>query len=352
MPILLVSLSQAHAGSLGARASYILDQHWVTLSQNGQKFLTLGRFLVEGGRDYRGVEVHYSMLANHGGHSPSSDIGDGQIVSNIDTEGVESLKVYEFYLVKSLGFLKVSVGWRDLLRLYNVTEAATLFVNSSFTATSDWGTTGFRGPSIYPQISFGAQVWMQLTPELYLATAVADPLTPENYYPKQLQTHILLNQKNHMAVSEIGYKNSLGFHVAVGAWNLQQDQRGLRSLFEQRGTYGMLAGRFWKKLNPFVRYGQASRNLGSIYENTVVGLNLQKVFGKNKLDELGLGYTAARLDGVEPTEEIYEMIYRYNHTSRLSFALSSQWVINPFFSNQDGQVLTFRIQIQSQNNGS
>ncbi len=333
--------------SLGMQGSYILDNHWITLSQNGQQFLTIGSLLIEGGRRVQGFEVRYSVLGSHGGHSPSRDIGDGQIVSNIDTEGVESFKIYELYVAKKVRGLEVSLGWRDLSTRYNVTDSALLFVNSSFGTTAEWGATGFRGPSIYPQISLGAHAWLWLTPNLYFGAAVVDPLTPENYYPKQLQTHVLLNESNHMAVSEVGYKKPKSFHIAFGGWNMEQAQRLSRPRFQQAGVYAMVSASIANKYHPFLRYGHGSERPGLIYANRVAGVNIQNAFSKKRDNDLGLGYTSAYLKGIKTPEEIYEMIYRYHYTQKLSLALSSQWVINPFFSNQDGQVLTLRIQIRS-----
>lgn len=303
-------------------------------------------FLLESGREYAGFEFHFSVLGNHGGHSPSFDIGDGQIVSNIDTEGVESIKFYDLYVAKKLGGLEISTGWRDLSTMFNITDAAQLFINSSFRTTAEWGSTGFRGPGIFPQISYGVHLWAQLSQNLYWGGAVADPLTPENYYSKQLQVHVLLNKKNHTAVTELGYKSEK-FHFAMGGWNMEQEALASRARYQQAGYYGMLSGQLGKNLTPFVRYGTATDRPGLIYENRVAGLHLKKVFAKKNEDEFGLGYTTASLKGLKTQEEIYELIYRYNYTARLSFALSSQYIINPFFSNKDGQVMTLRIQIQS-----
>jgi hypothetical protein len=345
--IALVLLSPLGQGqSLGSQASYILNQHWVTLSKNGQRFPTIGRFLIGGGRKISGFRLHYSVMANHGGKSPTADIGDGQILSNIDTEGVESIKIYELYAAKDWGALQLSFGWRDLSNHFNVTDSSSLFINSSFTTTAEWGTTGFRGPSIYPQVSFGVHAWWQLNPSWYFGASVTDPLTPENYYPKQLQTHVLLNETNHMAVTELGFKSDK-LHGAVGGWNMEQAERGLRARYQQTGHYTMVAVPVGTRLTPFFRYGRGTDRQGLIFQNRVAGLHINKAFSKKGLDELGLGYTAADRQGSAAPEEIYEIVYRYNFTPRLSTALSSQWVINPFFSHMDGQLLTLRIEIRS-----
>lgn len=287
----------------------------------------------------------FSLLGSHGGHSPSGDIGDLQIVSNIDTEGVEAIRFYEVYVTRYFDNFELSAGWMDLSLRYNVTDPALLFIGSSFGTTAEWGATGFRGPSIYPVLSFGLHSWWQSSGLLYAGVSVVDPLTPENFYPKQLQTHVLLNTQNHMAVGEIGLKREGRFQVALGVTNMTMERRGSRPEFQQSGGYIMSHFTGPKGFSPFFRFGEAVDRPGYMYRNLVLGVSKEGFLAGEKIDRFGLGYSMAAIGSVTTPEEVYEAIYSLDILKNFTVALSSQWITNPSGQFKDGQVTTLRFQI-------
>ncbi len=326
-----------------ASFSYILDQHYLTVGSEQEELLTIGSALFNVQKVTSRQFFRASIMGNHGGHSPTRDLGDLQIVSNIDTEGVEAIRIYELLYGRFFGEWEVSLGWRDLSLKINVSEPALMFINSSFGTTAEWGATGYRGPSIYPFPSFGLyfdshKFW----DSIYLRGAVTDPLSQEHFYPKQMKSHIRLNSENHMAVFEAGWEpaNHPNSAVAIGTWNMEIQQGVLQSHFSQAGLYFQANTQWGNHLQPFLRYGKATERPLILFENRVLGFKYSELFEGT---DFGWGYSSAFAGGVETPEEVYEVTADHVYNSWLKFQLSHQVILNPVLGVDDGTLSTLRL---------
>lgn len=320
---------------------YILDQHLLKVGDAEEKFLMLGSALIRGYYTYSENHFKVSLLGSHGGHSPSRDLGDIQIVSNIDTEGVEALRFYELFYARFFRDYEFSLGWKDLSTTINVTKPGLLFIHSSFGTTAEWGATGFRGPSIYPIPSFGfyfssLQAWK----DYYIKASITDPLHADHFYPKQMQSHIRLNLKNHMSVVEGGFEPGKNIQVALGAWNMEIEQGVLQPEFSQSGIYFQAHHLWGAHFMPFLRYGRAGEVLGALFENRVVGIEWLSL-----LPQLtsGLGYSYALVSGVNTPEEVYELTFKYSLLDWWQVQISQQQIVNPALGAEDGSLSTLRM---------
>lgn len=322
---------------------YILDQHYLTVGAETKEFLTIGSALFNVQTVSSDQFFSLSVMGNHGGHSPTKDLGDLQIVSNIDTEGVESIRIYELIYGRFFGNWEVSLGWKDLSLEINVSKPALMFIHSSFGTTAEWGATGYRGPSIYPIPSFGFYFDShESLKSLYLKGAVTDPISEETYYPKQMQSNIRLNLKNHMAVLEAGWQphSDDSTNVALGVWNMELQQGILQESFEQAGLYFQSHTQMGAHLQPFLRYGKATERPLTLYENRVMDF---KYVGLFKNTDMGMGYTSALVGGIETPEEAYEITIQHIYSSWLKLQFSQQMIINPALGDEDGTLSTLRL---------
>jgi len=112
-------------------------------------------------------------LVDHGG-SPSKNVGDLQIVDNI--EAPAAVKLYEAWWQGTFFSERVSllVGLYDLNSEFYTLHSADLFLNSSFGIGPELASSGRNGPSIFPTTAFGGRVKAELFPGLFLKTAVLD----------------------------------------------------------------------------------------------------------------------------------------------------------------------------------
>ncbi|TDI96625.1 MAG: hypothetical protein E2O76_11425 [Caldithrix sp.] len=95
---------------------------------------------------WKGASFFLYGLGNSGGN-PSENVGDAQIVSNI--EGPDTWKFYEIWIQQNLflGKLSVLAGLYNLNSEFDVIETGQLFLNSSHGIGPDFSQTGLNGRS-------------------------------------------------------------------------------------------------------------------------------------------------------------------------------------------------------------
>jgi porin len=108
------------------------------------------------------------------GGNPDNFAGDAQGVSNISAP--PALRLYEAWLQYNFADNRYSIlaGRYDLnSEFYRLTSGA-LFLNSSFGLGAAFGLSGFAGPSIFPDPSFGARFTFKPWPNVIWHNAVLD----------------------------------------------------------------------------------------------------------------------------------------------------------------------------------
>ncbi len=121
----------------------------------------------------RDTHMRFMVLADHGG-DPSALAGDIQGLDNI--EAPHAVHLYEAWVEHVFDRLDASVllGFYNLNSEFDVSDAASVFVNSSFGVGADLGESGRRGPSIFPTTSLGLRLRAAPTAHSYAQLAVLD----------------------------------------------------------------------------------------------------------------------------------------------------------------------------------
>ena len=130
-------------------------------------------FDAERGFGWRGGSFFASALQTHGG-DPSDLVGDAQGTSNLAAP--PGAQLYEAWLQQNLLANQFSVlaGRYDLGSEFYRSQSAGLFVNSSFGIGPEFGQSGQRGPSIYPDPSLGARLSLKPARGVVLRVALLD----------------------------------------------------------------------------------------------------------------------------------------------------------------------------------
>ncbi len=130
-------------------------------------------FDAERGFGWQGTSFFASALQTHGGN-PSDLVGDAQGTSNLAAP--PGAQLYEAWLQQNLLANRFSVlaGRYDLGSEFYRSQSAGLFVNSSFGIGPEFGQSGPRGPSIYPDPSLGARLSLKPARGVVLRVALLD----------------------------------------------------------------------------------------------------------------------------------------------------------------------------------
>lgn len=123
------------------------------------------------GRDL-GTFFFYGLYDH--GDRPSDDVGDLQIVDNI--EAPDAARLYEAWWQKTFFDDRASLllGLYDLNSEFYVVESALVFLHSSFGIGAALGNSGRNGPSIFPEASLAARLKVVLGHGWELQAAVLD----------------------------------------------------------------------------------------------------------------------------------------------------------------------------------
>jgi porin len=164
-----LSLEAIYTGEIFSNLSGGLHRKTVYLD-NVDLTLTLDAEKLFG---WQGARFSVYGLGNHGGN-PSDQVGDTQVVSNI--EAFDTWKLYEAWFQQNLfkNRLSILLGLYDVNSEFDFIETAQLFIHSSFGIGPDFSQSGENGPSIFPTTSVGIRIAAKLTQAFYLQTAVLD----------------------------------------------------------------------------------------------------------------------------------------------------------------------------------
>lgn len=310
----------------------------------------------------QGMSIFAHAIANNGG-SVSRYVGDAQIVSNI--EATRLAKVYQLWVRQSFLDDRFSVlaGLYDLNAEFYVTDAAVMFLNSSFGVGKELAQTGPNGPGIFPNPALTLRLRGEFE-NVYAQAAlldghpgsVDDPFTPSFSWSKE-QGVLVIAEGGIVHDGEDGGTTS---KYAIGAWwypptvELPVPNGGAYVLAEQqvfRGDDGDGG------LSLFTRIGFAELRLNRYRANFSGGAVYTGLIPGRDADRLGLGVTLAQrntlldpadLEGLPDRDgEIsIELAYRIQLLPSIAVQPDFQYVIGPGCSHVVGDASVFGVRFE------
>lgn len=309
-----------------------------------------------------GMSFFAHAIVNNGG-SVSRYVGDAQIVSNI--EATRLAKIYQLWVRQSFLDEQVSVlaGLYDLNAEFYVTDAAVLFLNSSFGVGKELAQTGPNGPGIFPNPALTLRVRGEFETVYAQAAlidghpgATDDPYTPSFSWAKE-QGVLVIAEGGMVHDGEDGGPTS---KYAVGAWwyppsaEMPIPNGGAYVLAEQqvlRGDGGDGG------LSLFTRIGFAELRLNRYRANFSGGAVYTGLIPGRDADRLGLGVTLAQrnslldpadLEGLpDRSGEIsIELAYRIQVLPSIAVQPDFQYVIGPGCSHFVGDASVFGVRFE------
>lgn len=162
-----------------------------------------------------GAHAHADIFLLHGGGFSERDVGDAQVVSNIDAP--YALRPFEAWVEAPLGdSVRAKAGLVDLNSEFDVQTVGALFLNSSFGIAPDYSQSGLNGPSIFPVAAPGLIVAIE-KPRWTLRTAIFDALPGDPDHPHNALPGPFF-RSGALVASEGELKIGGGGELQVGAW--------------------------------------------------------------------------------------------------------------------------------------
>lgn len=162
-----------------------------------------------------GAHAHADIFLLHGGGFSERDVGDVQVVSNIDAP--YALRPFEAWLEAPLGGgVRAKAGLIDLNSEFDVQSVGALFLNSSFGIAPDYSQSGLNGPSIFPITSPGLLVAIEKK-RWKLRTAIFDAEPGDPAHPHRVLPGPFF-RAGALLSSEGEVKIGAGGELQAGAW--------------------------------------------------------------------------------------------------------------------------------------
>ena len=309
-----------------------------------------------------GFSFFAHAIANNGG-SVSRYVGDAQIVSNI--ESTRLTKLYQFWVRQSFldDQVSVLVGLYDLNAEFYVTDAAVVFLNSSFGVGKELAQTGPNGPGIFPNPALTVRLRGEFG-SVYAQTAVIDghpgskddPYTPSFSWSRD-QGVLVVAEGGVVSDGEDGGSRS---KYAVGAWWYPPS---VDSPLPNGGAYVLAEQQVLREdggeegLSLFTRVGFAELRLNRYRANFSGGGVYTGLIPGRDSDRLGLGVTFAQrntlLDPADMEElpdrggEVsIELAYRIQLLPSIAVQPDFQYVIAPCCSRLVGNASVFGVRFE------
>jgi porin len=302
------------------------------LATMGVEFDTEAAGLFKGGR------FRLSGANTHGKTPSESYIGDYQIVSNIEAGPLTFLQ--ELWYRQEVGRFTFIAGLQDLNVELVASQAASLFVNSSFGTPS---TVGTNIPSpIFPLTSLGFQAHYRVNDVLTLKLAAFDGMPEDHDSNPYNLTWKLCSDDGYLAFSEVDYEfkpesKYPGFYRVGFYWHDHPGGKTESSqspffnygfyLSADQSVYSTSSGR---DLTAFLLLGSGSsrRNENPFFLGG--GFRASGWFEKRKDDQFGLAVAYAGLNkSLYSGETVLEATYSFYLNKNASLQPDLQYVINP-----------------------
>lgn len=309
------------------------------------------------------LSFHADVQLIHGGGFSDAEVGDAQVVSNIDAPpGIRPLEAYVAIGFGSSSRGVVKAGLIDLNSDFDVQEVGTFFINSSHGIGPDFSQSGRNGPSIFPTtasavtVQWAGRGW---TARAGLFDAVAgDPERPRRTVLR------FPGESGALMVGEIDV--AIGrVSVQLGGWSYtgrfdvieQAATTPPRQILGNRGLYGLVEGSLIKgkdtSLDAWARIGMANSTINPI--GLYLGGGLTYGNGRNRIG-LALGHArlgdasirAGIASGTRPdrAETVLEVSFRHQLSDRLAVQPDIQYVIHPDWDPSRGNALVAGMRLQ------
>ena len=313
-------------------------------------------------------------LGNNGGDPSETDIGDFQVVSNI--EAPDTWKLFEAWFQQNFFGDRISllIGLIDLNGQFDVIETASLFLNSSHGIGPDFSQTGANGPSIFPTTTLGTRAKLKPLDFFYVQGGVWDAVAgdPDDHTGTEFDWN---KDEGLLVVAELGLvlgeentqlKDLPYGKYALGAWIYTSQFEDLTLTLPDptdeeeeiplmhdgnKGIYALAEQRVFSEkeddnqgLSVFIRLGWANPDFNDISLYTGGGLVYTGLIPSRNEDQIGVAVAAAHVGNkfkqavldedeilVKDEEVNLELTYRSQILPWLAVQPNFQWVINPGF---------------------
>lgn len=328
---------------------------------------------------WKGASAFVYGLGNMGGDrdsSPSTDVGDAQASSNIET-GSDSFKLYQFWLQQTFIEDRVSLlfGLHDLNSEFYVTETSALFFNSSFGIGKDISQTGVNGPSIFPTTSVAVRLQGKLTENISGQVGFFDAQSGDP--TERHHTHIRYSAEDGvLAIAELSLERGSEesgnkSKYTIGFWQYSKEVdhlmetntdsfgANLPTQAKNQGAYILADQHLSDSVSVFARYGVASRSVNRFELCASAGAVWTGLIPTRSKDRFGIGATMVRNGAdyreskrrvgvdVHDSEIAYELNYRFELSPGVALQPDYQYIVQPNTDSavSDASVGALRVEI-------
>ncbi len=275
-------------------------------------------------------------LRNHGGDPSSALFGDLQVASNI--EAPDQFIVHEAWLEQRAGPVSVLVGLHDMNSEFDVSEYASLFLNSSFGIGPEISAN--VPASLFPRAALGVRLLIEPAAGSSVRMAM---------YDGDPATRGFRSGEGRMWIGEIA-TTAEGMSARIGYWRHTAPKvfRG-RSFSHDFGGYAVMDLRLgrWSggDAGAFLQLGRAAPDRNEVVRYIGYGLHLSGLVPGRPNDELGLAVArAATMWGVERS---IEATFRLQLANWLSLQPSHQWILHPGGDGRRPMVRAFLFRVEA-----
>jgi porin len=309
------------------------------------------------------LSFHADVQLIHGGGFSDAEVGDAQVVSNIDAPpGIRPLEAYAAMRFGPSNRGVIKAGLVDLNSDFDVQVVGAFFINSSHGIGPDFSQTGRNGPSIFPTTA--SAVTVQWAGRGWTArVGLFDALAGNADRPRRTvlrfpgESGALLVGEVDVAIGRVS--------VRLGGWsytsNFDAIKQGAtaprRQIRGNRGLFGLIEGSLAKgeetSLDAWARIGAANSTINPI--GLYLGGGLTYRNGRNRVG-LALGHArlgdasirAGKAFGARPdrAETVLEVSFRHQFSDTLSVQPDVQYVINPDWNPSRGNALVAGMRLQ------
>ena len=281
-------------------------------------------FSTEAAGWWKGGEFVLSGASTHGATPAVTLMGDYQGADNI--EAGDYFMLQSLYYSQTIGNVQIAGGLLDFYSLHAYTDAAQLYINSSFGINSLLAYS--YGVAIFPMTAWGLDVEWDITDWLKWQTGVLDVPYGFDDNPYNIRW-AFTKDKGAVAVSEFVFGTSFGDGLE-GSYRLGAIYQTAMECYELHAAIEQM---FWKgssrSLTAFAMAAYEPQKINENYANFAAGINLNGVFSKKGNDAMGLGFTTALFDNEYEQETAIELTYKYTFSERFYLQPDLQYIINP-----------------------
>lgn len=258
-------------------------------------------------------------------------IGDFQTASNIDAPS--QLLLYNAslsYKFEKLHNLELSAGLIDLNTIYDVTQSASVLINSSFGISAGLSANGAF--SIYPVPGYALNAAMQLDSGS-LNAGIFDANPTKRYKPFS---------DGYFSIIEWDHSKENNYNISLGAW------QSSTSAGSTHGFYTSIEKNVFKSTTAFLRLASSDGVATVVPFAFETGVLSNAVFSSRKDDIFSAGIAQARFQN-NTNETAYEATYLWQQNHYLGFQPDLQYVqhISGFANN--AMIAIFRVIITYDN---